>query len=89
MKRIKGTALSLALGLGLTLSAVSFAQNSTPKEQEKKPECCAMASCCCKGDGQAQKDKSCCQKHSADQKGCCGGDSCNIKMKHKDKQKDG
>lgn len=89
MKGIKGIALSLALGMGLALSAVSFAQNTTANEQEKKAECCAMASCCCKGDAHAQKDKSCCQKHSAEHKGCCSGDSCSIKMKQKDKQKEG
>jgi hypothetical protein len=90
MKSIKGIGLSLALSLGLALSAVGFAQNTTPNEQNKKAEsCCEMASCFCKGDENAAKDKSCCKEHTAEHKGCCGGDSCNMKMKKKDKQKEG
>jgi hypothetical protein len=80
MKNFKGFALGLVLGLGLTLSGIAFAQNTT--EQKKEGEsCCAMMPDCCKGDSCDMKDQ---KDHSAKHEGCCccGGDSCDMKMKH-------
>ena len=82
MKNFKGFALGLVLGLGLALSSISFAQNLTPGVDQKKDagSCCAMTSCCCKGD-------SCDMKHDAKDAAakagccCCSGDSCDMKMK--------
>jgi hypothetical protein len=95
MKNIKGFALGLALGLAAALSTVGFAQDTKLADQNKNAEsCCAMQSCCCKGD-------SCSMNHEAmdpARKGqttehskkdgccCCGGDSCNMKMNEKQKQ---
>ena len=86
MKNFKGFPLGLVLGIGLALSSLAFAQNTTQTDVKKDSEsCCAMASCCCKGDscsmkshkGQAAKHEGCC---------CCGGDSCDMKA-HDMKQK--
>lgn len=82
MKNIKGLALGLVLGLGLALSSIGFAQNTTQTDQPKEAEsCCAMASCCCKGDScSMMKHDS--KNHSAKEGCCCcSGDSCNMKMK--------
>jgi hypothetical protein len=95
MKNFKGFAMGLVLGLGLALSSIGFAQNVTQTEQKKEAEsCCAMESCCCKGDScpmkmgkdHATKDHSM-TGSSKDGCCCCSGDSCNMKMKDmKDKQ---
>ncbi len=92
MKNIKGFTLGLVLGLGLVVSSIGFAQNATQTDQKKETgTCCAMASCCCKGDSCSMKDpaKNHSKTHSGDGCCCCSGDSCNIKMKTKDKQKQG
>lgn len=85
MKNFKGFALGLVLGIGLALSSVGFAQNSTQTvDQKKSAETgCAMASCCCKGDSGDMKMKHDAKNHSAkDGCCCCGGDSCDMKMNH-------
>jgi len=96
MKSIKGFTMGLMLGLALALSSIAFAQNATQNDPNKKTEsCCAMASCCCKGDScpmKDGKDGSCCKgdKSAAKKDGgcCCCGDSCNMKgMKDKQKTK--
>jgi len=96
MKSIKGFTMGLMLGLALALSSIAFAQNATQNDPNKKTEsCCAMASCCCKGDScpmKDGKDGSCCKgdKSAAKKDGgcCCCGDSCNMKgMKDKQKMK--
>ena len=72
MKDFKGFALGLVLGLGLAVSSIGFAQNTTQNQPKKEADsCCAMA--CCKGDskGQAMKNGG----------SCCGGDSCDIRSK--------
>ena len=85
MKNFKGFALGLALGIGLALSSVGFAQNAAqPTDQKKETEsCCAMASDCCKGDSCDMKMKHD-AKNQAEKDGCCccGAASCDMKMKH-------
>jgi hypothetical protein len=88
MKNVKGFVLGLVLGLGLALSGVGLAQTTTQTDQNKKAEsCCAMESCCCRGDScsmkhqgmeHAKKEHS---QHSQMDSCCCGGDSCDMKMK--------
>lgn len=89
MKNFKGFAFGLVLGIGLAVSSLGFAQNATQPEPKKEMEsCCAMASCCCKGDSCDMKMKHDAKEHSA--KGgccCCGGDSCDMKMKHESDEK--
>ncbi len=86
MKNFKGFTLGLVLGLGLALSSVGLAQNATQTNQKKETEsCCAMASCCCKGDSCSMKDhanKDHMKTHSSKDGCCCcgGGDSCAMKM---------
>ena len=91
MKSIKGFTLGLFLGLSLAFSASSIAQNTTQGDANKKESCCAMASCCCKGDSCSMKDHkdgSCCKgDQSAGKKEACCGDSCDMKgMKHDEKK---
>lgn len=77
MKNLNRYALGLALGLGLVLSNVGFAQTITQADQKKTTEsCCAMA--CCSHDSASMKDA---KEHSSKHESCCGGDSCNMKMK--------
>ena len=89
MKNFKGFALGLVLGLGLAISGIGFAQNSSHTDQKLEMEsCCATMPDCCQGDScdmkkhdakdHAAKDGCCC---------CCGGDSCDMKMHDKDKPK--
>ena len=86
MKNFKGFALGLVLGIGLAISSIGFAQTATQTADQKNEaeSCCAMTSCCCKGDScdmqmkhdaknYAAKEGCCC---------CCSGDSCDMKMKH-------
>lgn len=80
MKNIKGFALGLVLGLSLAVSGIAFAQNTTQAPEKKEGEsCCAMTSCCCKGDACAMKDH---KDHASQHAGCCccSGDSCDMKM---------
>jgi hypothetical protein len=90
MKNFKGFALGLVLGLGLALSSIGFAQNATQADQKKEGEsCCAIASCCCKGDSCSMKDhanKDHMKGQSSQVGGCCccGGDSCDMKMHDKE-----
>ena len=45
MKNFKGFSLGLVLGVGLALSSLAFAQNTTQTDVKKEAEsCCAMAS---------------------------------------------
>ena len=84
MKSFKGFALGLVLGLGLAISGIGFAQNTTQPDQKKEGEsCCAMMAGCCKGDACDMKMKHD-AKTPAAKEGCCccGGDSCDMKMKH-------
>jgi len=77
MRNFKGFGLGLVLGIGLAISGLGFAQNADQKT--KSESCCAMASCCCKGDSCDMKE----HKDHASMKGgccCCGGDSCDMKM---------
>lgn len=77
MKNMNRYPLGLALGLGLLLSSVGFAQTITQADQKKTAEsCCAMA--CCNHDGTSKKDA---KGHSAKHESCCSGDSCDMKMK--------
>lgn len=76
MKNMNRYALGLALGLGLILSSVGFAQTVTQADQKKTTEsCCAMA--CCNHDSASMKDH---KEHSSKHESCCG-DSCDMKMK--------
>jgi hypothetical protein len=75
MTNFRKYTLGIVLGLSTALAGVAYAQNPT---QDKKPEsCCAMESCCCKGD--SCKPKSGSMNHAAmhKQEGCCG-DSCKM-----------
>lgn len=91
MKNIKKLTAGLVLSIGLLLSGVALAQNPGPSDHQKDGEsCCAMTSCCCKGDSCSMKDHA--KKESKDHakqhsdKGgccCCKGDSCQMKMKDK------
>ena len=57
MKNFKRLTAGLALGISLALSGIAFAQNAPQSDQKKEGEsCCAMASCCCKGDSCSMKD---------------------------------
>lgn len=93
MKNFKGFALGLVLGVGLAISSIGFAQTATPSDQKKEADsCCAMTSCCCKGDSCSMKDhanKEHMKTHATKDGGCCccGGDSCDMKMHDKDKPK--
>ena len=84
MKKFRGFALGLALGLAAALSTVGWAQSSTPTDQNQKTE---MS--CCKGDSCSMKDhqqKDHAKMHAAGHQGCCCcGDSCDMKMDHKEK----
>jgi hypothetical protein len=93
MTSIKRLATALTLGLVLALSAVAFGQNGSAGNGDKKESCCAMTSCCCKGDscsmkegkegkdGKAGAEHSCCKgdKSAAKKDGRCCGDSCDMK----------
>ena len=59
MKNFKGFALGLVLGVGLAVSSIGFAQNTTqnPDQNKAAESCCAMDSCCCKGDSCDMKMK--------------------------------
>ncbi len=79
MKNLKGFSLGLVLGIGLAISSVAFAQTATQGDSKKSESCCAMASCCCKGDSCSMKEhKDQATKHEG---GCCccSGDSCDMK----------
>lgn len=77
MKSLNRYGLGLALGLGLLLSNLAFAQTITQSDPKKAAEsCCAMA--CCNHDSASMKDA---KEHSAKHEGCCNGDSCQMKMK--------
>ncbi len=90
MKNFKGFALGLVLGLGLAISGIGFAQNTTTDQKKEGESCCAMMSGCCGGDSCDMKMKRDAMKMSADAKDtsakagccCCGSDSCDMKMKH-------
>jgi len=70
MKNIKSITIGFALTMALGLSAATFAQNTMQNDATKKESCCAMTSCCCKGDscpmkdGKANKDSCCCSATS-------------------------
>src|SRR5512132_3278437 len=73
MTNLRRLTLGLVLGLSTALAGVAYAQNAP---QDKKTEsCCAMESCCCKGDScKMTKDENAkSEKHE-----CCG-DSCAMK----------
>jgi hypothetical protein len=81
MKNFKGFALGLVLGLGLAISGLAFAQNTS--DQKKATEsCCATMPDCCKGESCNMKTKHDAKDHAADGCCCCCGDSCDMKMKH-------
>ena len=90
MKNFKGFALGLVLGLGLAISGIGFAQNTTTDQKKEGESCCAMMSGCCCGDSCDMRTKHDAMKMNSDAKGgsakagccCCGGDSCDMKMKH-------
>src|ERR1044072_128891 len=77
MTNFRRLMLSIVLGLTTALAGVAYAQNAA---QDKKTEsCCAMETCCCKGD--SCKMKSCpSMNHAAthEHESCCG-DSCDMK----------
>ena len=91
MKNVRGFGLSMALGVGLALSSVGLAQNTTQSARTSKTEsCCAMASCCkdCKGESCSVKDHAK-KEHAKDPSAnsgkhdCwCSGDSCNMKTQN-------
>ncbi len=92
MKNTRGFALGLVIGLALALSSIGFAQTTTQTEKKGAAEsCCAMASSCCNGHSCQMKHDS---KSHASMQGtedkheccCCGADSCEMKMKEKDKE---
>ena len=93
MKSIRGFTIGLVLGLCLAFSAATIAKNTTQNDTNKKESCCAMTSCCCKGDScqmKEGKDGSCCKGDKSAAKkdgGCCIGGACNMKgMKHEEKK---
>src|SRR5512132_2709124 len=76
MTNLRRLTLGLVLGLSTALAGVAYAQNAP---QDKKTEsCCAMESCCCKGDSCKMKPGTS-MNHAAMHKheGCCG-DSCKM-----------
>jgi hypothetical protein len=82
MKSIKKFSTVLMLGLALALSTAAFSQNTGQSNNDKKGSCCAMASCCGKGDSCSLKEGTCCKgDKSADKKDgcCCHSDSCDMK----------
>jgi hypothetical protein len=83
MKNCKGFTLGLVLGLGLAISGIGFAQNTTNDQKKEGESCCATMADCCKGDSCDMKMKHDAKDHAA-KAGCCccGGDSCDMKMKH-------
>jgi len=84
MKNLRGFALGLVLGLSIAIAGVGLAQNVSQTDANKKMEsCCCMSSGCC-GDSCAMKDGAMKNGATASDKHeccCCGGDSCNMKMK--------
>jgi len=88
MKNFRGFALGLVLGLSIAIAGVGFAQSTTQTDPSKKADsCCCMSgrgdSCPMIKDGAMKHDA---MKHGAMQSGkheccCCGGDSCDMKMK--------
>ena len=90
MKNFKGFALGLVLGLGLAISGIGFAQNTTTDRKKEGESCCAKMADCGKGDSCDMKVKHDAMKMNADAKDsaakegccCCGSDSCDMKMKH-------
>ena len=85
MKNFKGFIMGIVLGLGLALSGVGFAQNAAQTDQKKEGEsCCAMSSCCDKGDSCSMKDHAKMDHMKAGSSGggccCCTGDACDMKM---------
>ena len=92
MKNFKGFTLGLVLGLGLAISSIGFAQGVTQNEPKKEMDsCCAMTSCCCKGDSCSMKEHANKEHMKGDATNaghccCCGADSCDMK-KHEMKDK--
>jgi hypothetical protein len=93
MKNIRVFGLSFALGLALTLSNVGLARNPAHTAQADKTEsCCSMDSCCkaesCSMKDHAKKEHATKEHTKSESAGadkhscCCGGDSCDMKMKH-------
>jgi hypothetical protein len=81
MKNFKGFALGLALGLGLAISSIGFAQTAQTDQKKEAESCCAMASCSCKGDSCDMKNKDHMKSQAANGSCCCcSGDSCDMKM---------
>jgi hypothetical protein len=77
MKNINRYAPGLALGLGLLLSSVAFAQTISQTIQKKATDsCCALA--CCGHDAASMKDT---KEQSSKRESCCSGDSCDMKVK--------
>lgn len=78
MKTRKSTILIMLLGL-LLVAFVAVMAQQTPQtgEQKKHAEsCCAMESCCCKGDSCAMNKEG--AETAEAKEGCCGGDSCKL-----------
>jgi hypothetical protein len=73
MKNFKGFALGLVLGLGLAISGVGFAQNSTTDQKKQGESCCAMMAGCCKGDSCDMKMNHDAKDTSAKAGCCCCG----------------
>jgi len=93
MNTVKKLTAGLVLSIGLLLSGVALAQTPGQSDHKKEGEsCCAMASCCCKGDSCSMKDhanKDHAKPHAEKDKShkdgdcCCKSDSCKMKMKDK------
>lgn len=82
MLSIKKFTTTLMLGMALALTSAAFAQKaqSDPKQKES---CCAMPSCCCKGDSCSMKEHKEHAKNHQAKEGCCccGSDSCDMNLK--------
>jgi hypothetical protein len=91
MKKFRGFALGLALGLAAAVSTIGLAQDTKPAGQNKAGGSSAMESCC-KGGSCSMKDhakKGDATSHSGHEGCCCcgGGDSCDMKMHDQNKEK--
>jgi hypothetical protein len=82
MKNMNRYGLGLALALGLLLANAGFAQTITQADQKKITESCCSMACCSHDAAASMKDA----KEPAKHEGCCGGDSCEMKMKAGAKQ---